>query len=234
MSEKILVVEDEETIADSIRYSLEKEGYAVVVAEDGEAAIELARREQPSLVLLDLLLPKRDGWQVCRALRREMSTPILMVTAKAEEVDRVIGLEMGADDYIVKPFSMRELIARIRAALRRVRMERTATPPALEFGKLRIDVAGRLVFVSGERVELTPKEFDLLRVLASQPNIALRRDFLLRAVWGENFFGDEKTLDVHVRRLREKIEPNPARPRYVQTVRGVGYKLVVSSAKCKV
>lgn len=224
MPEKILVVEDEEMIADSLRYNLEREGFAVVIAADGEAALELARCERPDLILLDLLLPKRDGWQVCRALRREMTTPILMVTAKSEEVDRIIGLELGADDYIVKPFSMRELIARIRATLRRVRLERTAVPSVLDFGELRIDVAGHRVWVNGKRVELTPKEFDLLRVLASQPNVALKRDFLLRAVWGENFFGDEKTLDVHVRRLREKIEPDPARPRHVQTVRGVGYK----------
>jgi DNA-binding response OmpR family regulator len=226
MPEKILVVEDEETIADSIRYNLEREGYAVVVAEDGEAALEAARRESPSLILLDLLLPKRDGWAVCRALRREMTTPILMVTAKVEEVDRIIGLELGADDYIVKPFSMRELIARVRAALRRVRLDHMTEAPVLEFGELRIDMAGRLVFLCGKCVELTPKEFDLLKVLASQPNVALSRDYLLRAVWGEDFFGDAKTLDVHVRRLREKVEPDPAQPRYVVTVRGVGYKFL--------
>lgn len=220
------MVEDEEAIADSIRYNLEKHGYAVTIAEDGEEAIALARQERPDLVLLDLLLPKRDGWEVCRALRKEMSIPIIMLTARGGEADRVTGLEMGADDYIVKPFSMRELIARVHAAMRRVRMDRTAqTPPVLRFGRLRIDAPGRKVFVRNEAVELTRKEFDLLLALASQPNVVVRRDSLLRAVWGEDFVGDTKTLDVHIRWLREKIEEDPTQPQLVQTVRGVGYKL---------
>lgn len=224
MAEKILVVEDEEHVADSIRYNLEKNQYQVAVAHDGDTALELARREKPDLIVLDLMLPGRDGLEVCRILRSEMEASIIILTAKNEEVDRIVGLEVGADDYIVKPFSMRELIARIRAILRRTQPAPPAQPQMLEFGELRIDVPGRRVFLDNEAVDLTRKEFDLLVILASQPNVVFSRDELLKAVWGEDFYGDEKTLDVHIRWLRGKIEADPAHPRFVQTVRGVGYR----------
>lgn len=223
MPKKIMIVEDEEMIADSMRYNLEKAGYSVVVAQDGETALELAEQEKPDLVLLDLLLPGRDGWEVCRELRKKMLVPVIMVTARGQESDRIAGLDLGADDYIVKPFSMRELIARVRAVMRRTRGVRATQKQILEFGNLHIDLDARKVFVKGEPVELTRKEFDLLRTLSGRPNFVFERDDVLRLVWGEDFFGDSKTLDVHIRWLRGKIEEDPANPRYIQTVRGVGY-----------
>lgn len=225
--EKILLVEDEPMMRDSIAFNLEREGLRVLQAEDGEVALELWRRHQPDVILLDLMLPKLSGLEVCRIIRHNSQTPILMLTARGEEMDRVAGLDLGADDYVTKPFSMRELMARVRALLRRSKAARFTVQgqPVLEFGELRIDRERHEVTVCGDEVQLSPKEYDLLETLALNPGRALTRQFLLERVWGTDFFGDETTLNVHIRWLRKKIEPDPEKPRWIQTVRGVGYKL---------
>jgi DNA-binding response OmpR family regulator len=230
---KILVVDDEPTLVETIRYSLKKEGYEVAAALDGLKALETARREKPDLVILDVMLPGLDGFEVCRALRRETIVPILMLTARDDEVDKVVGLELGADEYMTKPFSMRELIARVRAMLRRVQMLRAETsvqreeaPETLHSNDLEVDLRGHRVFLGGGEIALKPKEFDLLAFFVRNRGQVFGRDLLLQRVWGYDFVGDNRTVDVHVRGLREKIEKDPSEPTRLETVRGVGYRFV--------
>ncbi len=229
MSEKILVVEDEPSLQETLVYNLTRQGYTVDTAGDGVAAVENARRNHPDLIVLDIMLPKMDGFEVCRILRQEMRTPILMLTARDEEIDRVIGLEMGADDYLTKPFSMREFLARVKAQLRRVRMMREEIDGpgganSLHFGNLVLDLTRRELLVDDKPVALKPKEFDLLHFLARHRGQVLSRDLILERVWGWEFSGGSRTVDVHVRWLREKIEADPATPRRIVTVRGAGYR----------
>ncbi len=239
MPEKVLVVEDEPSLLDALEYNLRRQGYEVRTATDGLKALEMARRDRPDLIILDIMLPGLDGFEVCRALRREMNVPILMLTARADEVDKIVGLEVGADDYLTKPFSMRELMARVKALLRRVRLVREevattaaeaadageyATAPTLTFGDLTIDMARHEVLRGGQAIPLKPKEYELLAFLARHRGIVLSRDLILERVWGWDYAGETRTVDVHVRWLREKIEPDPAAPRRIVTVRGVGYR----------
>lgn len=231
MSEKILVVEDEPALQETLVYSLLKQGYTVKSALDGEQAIQAARDFQPDLIILDIMLPVFDGFEVCRILRQEMNTPILMLTARDDEIDRVIGLELGADDYITKPFSMRELMARVKAQLRRVRLirEERESDDALgketvRFGNLTLDLTRREVLLDDRPIALKPKEFDLLLFLARHRGHVLSRELVLERVWGWDFTGGSRTVDVHVRWLREKIEPDPANPERIVTVRGAGYR----------
>jgi len=222
---KILVVDDEETMVRSLSTLLAEEGYEVTVAMNGAQALEAARTERPDLILLDVMLPGIDGMEVCRQIRTWSTVPIIMLTAKTGEVDTVVGLEVGADDYVTKPFSPRELVARIKANLRRAQMQaQQAQEERLSAGDVVMDVGTRRVAVRDRAVTLSPKEFDLLKVLLSHPGRVLGRDFLLNQVWGEDFFGDTRTLDVHIRWLREKIEQDPSKPEYIQTVHGVGYR----------
>ncbi len=226
---KILVVDDEAPILELVRFNLEKEGFAVITASDGEDGLRRARSEAPDLVILDLMLPGIDGIEVCQQLRRETNVPVLMLTAKTEEFDRVLGLSVGADDYVTKPFSPRELVARVKAQLRRRDMDLEETKARDASGRIRvgdlvIDTARFEVEVRGVRTELTPKEFELLRVLVANRGKVLTRDFLLEKVWGYEYGGDTRTVDVHVRRLRQKIEEDDSRPTYIQTVHGVGYR----------
>ncbi len=226
MDKKILVVDDEKPISDIIKFNLVKEGFTVVTAFDGEEAIRLFEQADPDLVLLDIMLPKMDGFQICRKIREKSVTPIIMLTAKEEEVDKVLGLELGADDYITKPFGMRELIARVKANLRRIDLDGTieATQSNLiESGDLTIDLDRYEVSKKGEIIELTLREFELLKYLASQENQIFSREQLLKDVWGYEYFGDIRTVDVTVRRLREKIEDDSSSAKYVLTKRGVGY-----------
>jgi two-component system, OmpR family, response regulator RegX3 len=223
----VLVVEDEPSLADSIQYSLEREGFQVQIAADGERAISRFREGRPSLVLLDLMLPKLSGLDVCRIIRQESTIPIVILTAKDGEADKVAGLELGADDYVTKPFSMRELISRVRAHLRRAGMGAEAAPvELLSGGPVELDLARHEARVRGAEVRLTPKEFELLEVFLERKGRLLTRDFLITEVWGPNYFGDTKTLDVHVKRLRQKIEENPHNPVHLLTVRGLGYRFV--------
>lgn len=225
MQGKILIVEDERAIARSVAFALRQDGFEVLTAADGREGLATARREHPDLVLLDLMIPEIDGLEVCRILRRESEVPIIMLTARAEEVDRVVGLEMGADDYVVKPFSVRELVARVRAVLRR-RTAQSDPPKRVSVSGLVIDLDRHTVTVGDRQIALTPKEFELLRVMASNCGRVMPRQLLLDRVWGDSDYMDPKTLDVHIRWLREKIEPEPSQPRLIVTVRGVGYKLV--------
>jgi len=235
---KVLVVEDEAPIRDFVRINLERQGFAVLEAGSGEEGLALLEREHPDVLVLDVRLPGIDGFDVCRQVRqRNLSVPVLMLTARSEDLDKILGLELGADDYMTKPFNPRELVARIRAILRRTGDGAPPPPPAappaaagngggvLQVGDLRVDVPRREVYVRGEAVTLTPREFDILTLLAGQPGVVFTRDQLLNHLWGENYFGDPKTVDVHVRRLREKIELDPARPIILLTVWGVGYKV---------
>jgi two-component system OmpR family response regulator/two-component system alkaline phosphatase synthesis response regulator PhoP len=224
MPQKILVVDDERLIVDSVKYGLEKEGYTVATAYDGEQAIAKAQAEKPDLVLLDVQLPKENGWAVCRAIRQGSRVPIIMLTARGEETDKVLGLELGADDYLVKPFSMRELLARVRAALRRSTEYAEPTVRPVTVGDVELDPTSHRVICRGEPVELTRKEYALLEVLITHSGKVLRRNDLIDRVWQTDWVGDTRTLDVHIRWLREKIEKDPSRPRYIQTVRGVGYR----------
>jgi two-component system alkaline phosphatase synthesis response regulator PhoP len=223
----VLVVEDEESLASTLSYNFRKNGFNVISAADGVEGLRAARRDNPDVIVLDLMLPKMDGLEVCRRLRAESDVPILMLTAKTEELDRVVGLEVGADDYLTKPFGMRELIARVRALIRRssggsARQEASRiTAGALEF-----DLRGRTVTRAGQPVALKPKEFDLVFFLARNAGQVFTREQLLEQVWGYEFFGGSRTVDVHVRWLREKLEEHPAQPRHLLTVRGVGYKFV--------
>ena len=241
MARKILVVDDEAILLETIAYNLEQAGYRVVTAADGNSTLDAARKESPDLIILDIMLPGIDGLEVCRQLRREHSTattPIMMLTAKAEEIDKVVGLEVGADDYMTKPFGRRELLARVRALLRRSEypssiaavdernLAETAPEPRpreLVAGPLRIDIAGRRVISRSQELELQPKQFELLTYLVRNRGTVLTRDQLLHNVWGYDYVGDTRTVDVHIRWLREKIEEDPANPKLIQTVRGVGY-----------
>ncbi|TMI87283.1 MAG: response regulator transcription factor [Bacillati bacterium ANGP1] len=223
---RILVVDDEPHIVELVRYNLVQEGFEVAVAHDGHDALEKARTESPDLVILDLMLPYIDGLEVCRQIRTASSVPILMLTAKDGEQERVVGLELGADDYVTKPFSPRELVARVRAILRRTARgtERPGAGP-LAIGGLALDPTTHEVRLSGRPVGLTTKEFDLLHLLMGHPNRVFTRDFLLEHIWGYDYFGSTRTVDMHISRLREKIEDDPNSPTYIATVRGVGYKL---------
>jgi two-component system, OmpR family, response regulator RegX3 len=220
---RILIIEDEAAIAEGIAYNLRREGYEVVRAADGETGLAEARRARPDLVLLDLMLPGLSGLEVCQSLRREGSLPVIMLTARDIETDKVVGLTVGADDYVTKPFSMAELLARVKAVLRRATTAPEATD-RVEAGEVVLDVARHEVRVRGGTVELSPKEFDLLRVLMSNRGRVLTRERLLSRVWGEERYVDERTVDVHVRWLRRKIEQDPSEPRLIQTVRGTGYR----------
>lgn len=235
--QKVLVVEDEPSLIDTLEYSLSRQGYAVRVVSDGLKAIEEARREPPDLVVLDVMLPSLDGFEVCRILRQEMSMPIIMLTARTEEVDKIVGLEVGADDYLTKPFSMRELLARVKALLRRVRLVREDVAVAeraagseglvaerLVFGDLVIDLGRREMSVRQKVFHLKPKEFDLLVFLARNKGMVLSRDLILERVWGWDYDGGSRTVDVHVRWLREKVEEDPSQPVHIVTVRGIGYR----------
>ncbi|MBX3052042.1 MAG: response regulator transcription factor [Caldilineaceae bacterium] len=230
-NEKILLADDDEMIVDALRYQLEREGYGVVVAHDGLQALELARSASPDLLLLDVMMPQMQGWEVCRELRRESTIPILMLTAKGEELDRVLGLELGADDYIVKPFSFRELLARIHANLRRLDFQ--SREPAFEerksvvsIGPVEIDKRRYTVSRHGEPVALSQREYDLLVALQEAGGAVIKRGDLLDRVWGDEWIGDPRTLDVHMRWLRAKLEEEPSAPCLLLTVRGVGYRLV--------
>ncbi len=227
---RVLVVEDEESYSDALAYMLRKEGYEVAIAADGHAALTEFDRNGADIVLLDLMLPGIPGTEVCRQIRQTSSVPVIMVSAKDDEVDKVVGLELGADDYVTKPYSSRELLARIRAVLRR---RDTSARPAdddeddglLEVGGVRMDVDRHTVHVDGELVPFPLKEFELLEMLLRNPGRVLTRGQLIDRVWGSDYVGDTKTLDVHVKRLRAKIEPDPSEPKYLVTVRGLGYKL---------
>jgi two-component system, OmpR family, response regulator RegX3 len=223
---RILVVEDEESLADSVRYNLEREGYSVAVAADGRKALERFRSDGPSLVILDLMLPEMSGLDVCRQIRQISNVPIIMVTAKDSEADKVSGLELGADDYVTKPFSVRELVSRVRAHLRRAGMRAAEPEDVLTGGPVSLDVAKHEVLVRGESVGFPPKEFELLEAFLRRPGRLLTRDFLIEEVWGAGYFGDTKTLDVHVKRIRKKVEQDPHQPEHLVTVRGLGYKFV--------
>jgi DNA-binding response OmpR family regulator len=224
-SATILLVDDEESVQKLLAYPLEQEGFRVIQARDGEEALERFDQSEIDLVILDIMLPKLDGFEVCRRLRARSAVPILMLTARDDELDKVVGLELGADDYITKPFSIREFRSRVRAALRRAQL-----PPAgarsevIEVDGVRIDLARRHVEIGGEEVQLTYLEFELLRILAANPGRVYTRQALLEALWGGAEYRDPRTIDVHVRHLREKIEPDPGSPTYLFTVRGVGYR----------
>lgn len=224
---KILIVEDEAMVADVVSRYLRRDGFQVLIATDGQAALDIAREQAPDLVLLDLMLPKIDGLEVCRRLRATSQVPIIVVTAKGDETDRIVGLELGADDYVSKPFSPRELVARVRAVLRRSNPAPSGptTGALLRVGPLEIDRAGRSALIGNQPVELTAKEFDLLWFLMRNAGQVFSRTQLLDQVWDYEYFGDESTVTVHIHRLRTKIEPDPVRPRYLKTVWGVGYKL---------
>jgi two-component system, OmpR family, response regulator RegX3 len=221
---RVLVVEDEESFSEALSYMLRKEGYEVAVATTGPVALEEFDRSGADLVLLDLMLPGLSGTEVCRQLRQRSNVPVIMLTAKDAEVDKVVGLELGADDYVTKPFSSRELVARIRAVMRRGADVDELVPGAIEAGPVRMDVERHVVTVSGRSAPMPLKEFDLLELLLRNAGRVLTRMQLIDRVWGSDYVGDTKTLDVHVKRLRAKVEPDPANPRYLITVRGLGYK----------
>ncbi|MBE2221879.1 MAG: response regulator transcription factor [Anaerolineae bacterium] len=242
MDYKVLVVEDERTLLETLEYNLDHQGYQVYTAENGRDAVKIARETLPDLIVLDVMLPGIDGFEVCRILRKELSVPIIMLTARSEEVDKIVGLEMGADDYLTKPFSMRELLARVKALLRRVEliredivseqldadgedaMGRQKSASSLAYGNLVIDQKRREVRLDEEAIRLKPKEFELLYFLARNQGMALSRDLILERVWGWSYDGNSRTVDVHVRWLREKIEPDPQNAQRIVTVRGIGYR----------
>jgi DNA-binding response OmpR family regulator len=221
---KILVIDDEPTLVATVRYNLERDGYTVITASDGPSALSLARAERPDLIILDLMLPVMDGFEVCRLLRRDMDVAILMLTAKADEVDKVVGLELGADDYVTKPFGMRELLARVRALLRRSERSSAEKEQKLRSGDLEIDLRRREALRSGRPLALKPKELALLTVLMQNPGRAYTREQLLDQIWGYDFAGETRTVDVHVNWLRQKIEERPAKPTRLITIRGTGYR----------
>ena len=225
MENKILVVDDEKPIVDILKINLEKNGYKVIVAYDGETAAEMAYSQEPDLILLDVMLPKMDGFSVCRKIREKLAIPIIMLTAREEEVDKVLGLELGADDYMTKPFSLRELMARVKANLRRTQIagKSESGSEILTFGDLIIDSEKYEVRKRGEVIALTFREFELLKFLAAKKGKIFTREQLLNKVWDYEFYGDVRTVDVTIRRLREKIEDNPSLPAYIITKRGVGY-----------
>jgi two-component system response regulator VicR len=226
---KILVVDDEQPIADILKFNLEKEGYQVICAADGEEAVRMAFEEEPDLILLDLMLPLKDGMDVCREVRSRLMTPIIMLTAKDTELDKVLGLEMGADDYVTKPFSTREILARVKAHLRRnTNQQKAEQEPAqqgLSIMNLMIDSDMYVVYKNGQALDLTHREFELVHYLARHPGKVMTREHLLQAVWGYEYLGDVRTVDVTIRRLREKIEDDPSRPETILTRRGLGYMM---------
>lgn len=225
---KILVVEDDQTLLDVLEYNLKKEGYQVVTATDGAQALDMARSSKPDILVLDIMLPKMSGFEVCRILRKESTLPILMLTAKDDEVDKIVGLEIGADDYMTKPFSMRELLARIRAMLRRAEMAEEkplSKETTFKVNNLEIDVARRQATLGNKTLDLAPKEFELLAFLAENAGLVFSRAQLLEKVWGYDYVGGTRTVDVHIRWLRQKIEANPEKPKRLITMRGAGYKL---------
>lgn len=221
--EKILVVDDERNIVELVKYNLEKEGYDVISAYDGFEAVNMAKQDKPDLIILDIMLPGQGGLEVCRTLRKETKIPIIMATAKGEEIDKILGLELGADDYVTKPFSPRELVARVKAILRRT-SSRPEEKDEMSFDNLTINLVRHEVRLNGEEVDLKPKEFDLLKMLCTNPGKVFTRDFLLEQLWGYDYLGDTRTIDVHMRRLRQKIEPDAANPKYLKTIHGIGYK----------
>lgn len=231
MGQTVLVVDDEQNIVNIIAFNLKKEGYEVLTAGDGEEAVKIVEKHQPDLILLDIMMPKMDGYEACRKIREKYNIPIIMLTARAEELDKVLGLEMGADDYVTKPFGTRELIARVKANLRRSVVK---NEPAVEkgnvlkFGKLEIDLDKFEARKDGKVLELTYREFELLKFLAQNLRQVFSRETLLEKVWGYEYYGDVRTVDVTVRRLREKIEDNPGKPEYIITKRGVGYSFGVN------
>jgi DNA-binding response OmpR family regulator len=227
MGKKVLVVDDEKLIVKGLRYSLEQDDMEVDCAYDGEEALEMASKNKYDIILLDIMLPKLTGLEVCQQIREFSDVPIIMLTAKGEDMDKILGLEYGADDYITKPFNILEVKARIKAIIRRTGGKSKSQPSkkaqVIEAGELRLDCEGRRLYISGNEVNLTAKEFDVLELLVLNPNKVYSRENLLKLVWGEDYPGDVRTVDVHIRRLREKIEPNPSEPRYVHTKWGVGY-----------
>ncbi|HXK32896.1 MAG TPA: response regulator transcription factor [Dehalococcoidia bacterium] len=223
----VLVIEDEASLASTLSYNLRKNGFNVSSAADGVEGLQAARRDRPDVIVLDLMLPRMDGLEVCRRIRADSDVPILMLTAKAEELDKVVGLEMGADDYLTKPFSMRELLARVRALLRRAAARPAGDDASrISAGPIELDARGRTVTRGGAEIALKPKEFDLLFFLAKNAGQVFTREQLLEHVWGYDFFGGSRTVDVHIRWLREKLEEDPSKPRHLLTVRGIGYKFV--------
>ncbi len=231
MGDKILVIEDDTTLREALAYNLDRHGYVVETAENGLIGLELARQINPDLVLLDIMLPGMDGFDVCRIIRQELSTPIVMLTARDDEIDRVLGLEIGADDYLTKPFSMRELMARVKANLRRVKLDHVGAESQTDiktkvatYSNLEIDFLRREVRLNGQPVPFKPKEYELLVFLVKYKGHMLSRDLILERVWGWEFRGGSRTVDVHIRWLREKIEPDPSKPSRIITVRGAGYR----------
>ncbi len=224
MNSKILVVDDEKLIVKGIKFSLEQEGWEVDAAYDGEQALNYVKENKYDVMLLDVMLPKYDGLQVCQLVREFSSIPIIMLTAKGEDMDKIMGLEYGADDYVTKPFNILELKARIKAILRRSHShEKTPSKKHIQVGELKIDINSRRVFIKNEEINLTAKEFDMLELFINHPGRVYSRDELLDIIWGKEYPGDVRTVDVHVRRLREKVEPNPGQPEYIYTKWGVGY-----------
>ena len=228
MPDTVLVVEDEPNLLAALKYTLEREGYDALTADNGETGLRVAREKSPDIVILDVMLPALDGFEICRLLRRESSVPIIMLTARGGEMDRVVGLELGADDYVTKPFSMRELLARVRNTLRRSASAAAGgggrSAEVVVSGNLAIDLAGHTATLNGEPLDMKPREFALIAHLASNRGRAFTRDQILERLWGHDYIGDSRTVDVHVRWLREKIEPNPSKPSRIVTIRGVGYR----------
>ncbi|WP_163194050.1 response regulator transcription factor [Clostridium thermarum] len=223
--EKILVVDDEANILELIRFNLENNGYKVLTAQNGAEALKIAKTEQPSLMLLDLMLPGMDGYDVCKEIRRDKQMsqiPIIMITAKGEEIDKILGLELGADDYITKPFSIRELMARVKAVLRRTSLQ--PNDDSYKFGNITVDFQKHEILKNGEKLELTLKEFELLEILIKNKGHVMTRDFLLDKIWGYEYIGETRTVDVHIRHLRQKIEEDDKNPVYIETIRGIGYR----------
>lgn len=228
-NESVLVIEDEENLVEVLRYNLEREGYQVEACLDGAEGLDSARVSHPDIIILDVMLPGLDGFEICRILRRESDVPILFLTARGEEIDKVVGLELGADDYVTKPFSVREVVARVKGMLRRSRPGPREGPADLDHrviraGDLELDLDGHSVTLKGEPLGLKPREFDLLAMLASNRGRALTRDQMLEQVWGHDYYGDTRTVDVHIRWLREKIQHYPQAPQRIITIRGVGYR----------
>lgn len=228
MEAKILIVDDEKNIVELIKFHLKKENYRVIEAYKGKDALDLYRKEKPDLIILDVMLPDMGGFEVCKTIRKESRVPIIMLTAKGEEIDKILGFELGADDYITKPFSPRELLARIKAVLKRTKTSNIDTNQ-IQVGPFKINVNKREIYKNDVLLELKPKEFDLLKLFITNPGRVFTRQYLLEQIWGYDYLGDTRTVDVHIRRLRQKIEDNDKNATYIKTVHGVGYKFVVES-----